>query len=173
VAALALQSRPAMRFSILVSVVTTFACTYGPPAYNALIGPTFGVRLGGPPGPREVLGIEGGVGAAPHRLNLGFRRRVGLSSLYYFELDPWFFLGGSLGFGIERDDAGSERAQPVLGVWEGLAFPLTQTPNCLDVPVDHHYYPTISVSVGYRYTGIHEIYFAPKFGYVQMPEGCD
>jgi hypothetical protein len=119
---------------------------------NVMIGPILGLRLGGPGGSRAILGVEGGGGWGPERLNLGFTRRLG-KTFSYVELDPWLFVGVSLGAGIDSDG----KVSPVLGIWEGLPI---RYPEC----GDHGWQPVVTLSVGYRYTGVHELYFAPKAG---------
>lgn len=54
------------------------------------------------PGPRAILGLEGGVEIGPERVNLGFTRRLD-KTFTYIELDPWAFVGASLGFGVDSD----------------------------------------------------------------------
>lgn len=121
---------------------------------NALIGPIIGVKFGGPPGPRGVFGIEGGVGLGPERVNVGFEHRAG-KGFGYIELDPWLLIGASLGVGLETDGT----IQPVLGLWEGVPV---VAPSCDDFST--HYQPTITFALGYRYTGVHELYVSIKAG---------
>src|SRR6476659_7343564 len=80
---------------------------------NWLAGPVFGVVLGGHGG--GVIGIEGGGGYGRERFNLGFEHR-GNTEMGYIEVDPWYIVGGTFGFGVQNDG----KVQPVLGVWEGL-----------------------------------------------------
>jgi hypothetical protein len=118
---------------------------------NVMAGPVLGLRLGGPAGARGIVGLEGGVGWGPERLNLGFTRRLG-KTFGYLELDPWFYVGASLGFGIDSDG----EPHPVLGVWEGV--PIVYE-SCRS-----GWHTTVTLSIGYRYTGVHELYVAPKVG---------
>jgi hypothetical protein len=119
---------------------------------NWLVGPVLGVRLGSGAGSPLVLGIEGGYGLGPERLNLGFEHRSE-KLFFYGELDPWYLIGGSIGFGVDEDG----NAHPVLGVWEGL--PLSGT----DAPCSG-WHSQVTVSGGYRYTGVHELYVSIKAG---------
>jgi len=118
---------------------------------NWLIGPVIGIRLGSYAGSAGVFGVEGGVGAGPERLNLGFEHRDD-KVLGYIELDPWYLVGGSLGVGVDSDG----EVQPVLGLWEGL--PLKDT-SC-----GGGYQRQVTIAGGYRYTGVHELYFTIKAG---------
>lgn len=122
---------------------------------NVMVGPLFAIRLGGPPGgTRGVLGFEGGIGKGPERINLGFEYR-GDTSFGYIELDPWLFVGASLGLGVDSNG----ESHPVLGVWEG--FPVVY-PGYGCNPDDAR--RIVTIAMGYRYTGIHEIYMTVKAG---------
>src|SRR6185436_16758504 len=77
---------------------------------NVLVGPVVGIQLSGRGG--GVIGFEGGVGLGPERINLGFEHRSD-RDLYYLEFDPWLYIGGSFGFGI--DSAG--QPQGIIGLW--------------------------------------------------------
>jgi hypothetical protein len=126
-------------------------------ATNWLIGPVFGIRLGSSDGSTGVIGVEGGVGTGPERINLGFEHRAG-KTLGYIEVDPWLFIGGTLGFGIDSDGD----TQPVIGLWEGVPLKL---PSC---GIGYHQYgTTVSIAAGYRYTGVHELYVTIKAGVSQ------
>jgi hypothetical protein len=120
---------------------------------NFLVGPVFGIRLGGPPGPRAIVGIEGGAGIGPERLNLGFTRRLD-KMFYYLELDPWLYIGASLGVGIDSDG----EPHGIIGVWEGLPIIF---PECED---DDGFHRAVTIAAGYRYTGVHELYATIKAG---------
>ena len=122
---------------------------------NFLIGPVLGVRLGGPPGDRGIIGFEGGAGYGPERLNAGFEHRLD-KDFVYVEIDPWYLLGGTLGFGIDTDG----KQYPVLGVWEGIPLSLGRE-SCSD------WNRTITLAGGYRYTGVHELYATLKAGWMR------
>ena len=119
---------------------------------NYLVGPVLGIRLGGPPGDRLIVGVEGGVGVGPERINLGFTNRLD-KMFYYVEIDPWYIVGATLGVGIDSDG----KASGVVGVWEGLPLVF---PNC----EGSGYFRAVTISGGYRYTGVHELYLTPKAG---------
>lgn len=119
---------------------------------NVLIGPVLGVRLGGPPGDRAIIGFEGGGGYGPERGNAGYEHRLD-KDFFYVELDPWYLLGGTVGFGIDGDG----NTSPVLGVWEGVPLSAGQQ-SCTD------WNRTITLAGGYRYTGVHELYVTVKAG---------
>ena len=119
---------------------------------NVLVGPVLGIRLGGPPGDRLIIGVEGGAGWGPERFNLGFTRRLD-KMFYYVELDPWYIVGASLGVGVDSEG----QTYGVAGVWEG--FPLV-FPDC----EGSGYFRAVTISGGYRYTGVHELYLTPKAG---------
>lgn len=145
------MTRQFLVVSVLAGLVTPVEADV-PEATNVMVGPILGLRLGGPSGSRAILGIEGGAGWGPERVNAGFTRRLDTSFLYV-ELSPWLYVGASLGVGVDSD----ERVFPVLGLWEGL--PITY-PDC----GDKGWQPVVTISAGYRYTGVHELYLAPKAG---------
>jgi hypothetical protein len=120
---------------------------------NWLVGPVVGVRLGGKGG--LVLGFEGGGGYGPERVNLGFEHRPDDTTMGYIEVDPWYIVGGTLGFGVQNDG----KVQPVLGFWEGL--PLAASSTACD-----GWRRIITISGGYRYTGVHELYLSLKAGWM-------
>ncbi len=128
--------------------------------WNWLVGPLVGVRLGGPKeGTRAVYGVEGGAGLGPERINAGASRRLD-ETFAYVELDPWYVIGATLGFGGVLETG---KTYPVLGVWEGIPV---KYPSC-EGPGLH---PTVTLAGGYRWTGVHEIYITAKAG--RAPEFC-
>lgn len=133
---------------------------------NWLVGPVLGIRLGGPAeGSRAIYGIEGGVGLGPERANVGFTRRLD-ETFVYAELDPWLYVGGTLGVGAVAETG---QIFPVLGVWEGI--PLVY-PACEDEGEGEGdgMYPTVTLAGGYRWTGVHELYVTMKAG--RAPNFC-
>src|SRR2546421_12170390 len=116
---------------------------------NVLVGPLFGVRLGGPAGKRLEVGIEGGVGWGPERINLGFEHRD-RKDFGYLEIDPWYIVGGSLGVGIDSDGD----VAGVAGLWEGIPV----TPVCRF----SGWRPIVTLAAGVRYAGVPEIYITAK-----------
>lgn len=124
---------------------------------NFLIGPVLGIRLGGPPGDRGVIGVEGGVGAGPERLNFGFEHRLD-REFYYVELDPWLWLGGSLGFGVDSKG----EAKGIIGLWEGLPVAGDALHGC-----PSGYSSMVTLAVGIRYSGVTELYATLKAGVSQ------
>jgi hypothetical protein len=139
-----------MRWLVGLLVVTLPSLAHADDGENWLIGPVLGVRLGGPPGERLVIGAEGGVGFGPERINFGFTHSN--SDIVYVELDPWYVVGGSLGLAVNTDNGA---ASPVLGLWEGI--PLNDGP-CSE------WHPQLTLAGGYRYTGRHELYVTLKAG---------
>lgn len=123
---------------------------------NFTIGPVLGVRIGGgdPNTSPLIVGIEGGAGYGPERVNLGFEHRSD-HDLAYVEFDPWYLLGGTFGFGVNEEG----KVNGVIGFWEGV--PVIGMGN--DVPCNG-WHPTVVVSGGYRYTGVHELYASVKAG---------
>ena len=119
---------------------------------NVTLGPVFGIRLGGPDGSRVIVGVEGGFGLGPERVNLGITRRLG-KTFAYLELAPWLYVGASLGLGVDSDG----EPHGVIGLWEGLPLVF---PAC----GDEGWQGVATLSCGYRYTGVHEFYVTPKFG---------
>ena len=147
-----------MRTLVIVLVLLVVSSTRADAdGMNWLAGPVIGIRLGGREGPRGVFGFEGGGGFGPERLNLGFERRDD-KLLGYVELDPWFLVGASLGFGIDSDG----QPQPVLGVWEGLPV---GGGSCDKGST--RYQPQVTIAAGYRFTGVHELYLTIKAGAAQ------
>jgi hypothetical protein len=119
---------------------------------NWLVGPVFGVVLGSHGG--GVFGVEGGGGYGPERFNLGFEHRGNLE-MGYVEIDPWYIVGGTLGVGVQSDN----QVKPVVGFWEGL--PLTESSDdCIG------WRQVVTMSAGYRYTGVHELYISFKAGWI-------
>lgn len=121
---------------------------------NVLVGPVIGLRLsGGEPGSSPfIVGLEGGVGYGPERINVGFEHRSD-HDFGYVEFDPWYLLGGSFGFGVnENGDANG-----VIGFWEGLPIVGNEAP-CSG------WHTSVTISGGYRYTGVHELYVSAKAG---------
>lgn len=123
---------------------------------NYLVGPVFGVRVGMDENPHVLVGVEGGIGWGPERVNLGIERRPSSHGVWetfaYFVLEPWLVVGASLGIGV---DLRTQEAHAVLGVWEGYGRLLA---NC------HDWGAVLSVAVGYRFTGVPELYVTPKVG---------
>ncbi len=144
-----------MNRAVIGLVLVAAAC---PPARadelrNYLIGPVLGIRLSGPPGDAGVLGVEGGIGWGPERINIGFEHRAN-RELYYLELDPWYVVGGSFGFGV--DDTGVPHG--IIGLWEGI--PLR---GVLDCP-SGGFARAATLAVGIRYSGFVELYLTVKAG---------
>lgn len=113
-------------------------------------GPRYCLR--GHSGSRSLIGIEGGVGFGPERLNVGLEHRDG-KLFGYVEADPWLILGGSLGVGLDSDRVIS----PILGVWEGLEI---RGPGCDSGKTG----AMVTVAAGYRFAGVHELYITVKAG---------
>jgi len=147
-----------MRMMVMVvSILVVSSTRVDAEGKNWLVGPVLGIRLGGQAGSRGVLGIEGGVGIGPERVNLGVEHRDG-KLFGYLELDPWLLIGASIGLGVDSDG----QVHPVLGAWEAIAAKLENDP-CYS----GHYDATVTVAVGYRYTGVHELYVTVKAGGAQ------
>ena len=121
---------------------------------NFLVGPVLGVRIGGgEPGTSPlILGVEGGAGYGPERFNLGFEHRSD-HDFGYVEFDPWYILGGSFGFGVNENG----ETNGVIGVWEGLPI-MGNDASCSG------WHSSVTISGGYRYTGVHELYVSVKAG---------
>lgn len=143
-----------MRAAIVVlSLLWCGTANAGNNLANWLFGPVVGVQLGGKGG--IVLGVEGGGGYGPERFNLGFEHRAGDIDMGYIEVDPWYIVGGTFGFGVQNDG----KVQPVLGFWEGL--PVAESSTACD-----GWRRVITISGGYRYTGVHELYLSLKAGWM-------
>jgi hypothetical protein len=144
--------------------------------WNLLVGPVLGVTWGHGHRVGVSVGVKGGVGHslvekkgptnagldtyasyANVRLNLGLQRRAG-ELFGYAELDPWVLIGASAGVGIGARSG----VQPVVGVWEGTA-----RNDCSDVPDLHAWRFAATIAIGYRYSGVHEVYVTPKLGNVR------
>jgi len=141
---------------IVITIALLVASSTGADAdgINVLAGPIIGLHFGGSSDSHSVFGIEGGVGLGPERANLGFEYRD-RKSFGYIELDPWYILGVSLGAGIDSDGA----FHPVAGIWEGIPL---KFPDCEESST--RFQATVTLSAGYRYTGVHEIYLSLKAG---------
>jgi hypothetical protein len=126
---------------------------------NVMVGPLFGFRLSGPSGHRGIIGVEGGVGLGPERLNGGHTWRRG-ETFTYVELDPWYLIGGTLGVG--RASTGDW--SPVIGVWEGIPILGGESNRHCDAVPDDGWHATVTASAGYRYAGVHELYVTVKGG---------
>jgi hypothetical protein len=143
-----------MRLALLVGV---FAVSWARPARadndlaNYSIGPVFAIKLGGH-GDWPVLGLEAGAGYGPERINLGFEHRADHDA-GYIELDPWYIVGGSLGFAV--DDEG--KTHGVGGVWEGVPIAGFDG-GCSG------WQNMVTLAGGYRYTGVHELFVTVKAG---------
>ena len=128
--------------------------------WNWLGGPVLGVRLGAPvEGSRAIYGIEGGAGLGPERINAGVTRRLD-ETFVYLELDPWLYVGGTLGVGAVAETG---RVHPVLGIWEGI--PIIY-PECEGEGLHR----AVTIAAGYRWTGVHELYVTMKAG--RAPSFC-
>jgi hypothetical protein len=107
------------------------------------------------------LGWEAGGGWGTVRLNAGQMLERDLAgetrAITYFVLEPWFYVGTTLGFAYSRE-MGTVAA---LGLWEGL--PLRAKPSC--VSRGDRGAVIVTAAVGYRWIGRHEIYFTPKIGW--------
>ncbi|MGE0546052.1 MAG: hypothetical protein AB7O24_07465 [Kofleriaceae bacterium] len=91
-----------------------------------------------------------------HRLGVGFT---------YVELDPWFVLGGTLGAGLDDQ----LNVHPVVGIWEGFPLVVDSHRHCdEDLPRSHF---AMTLAIGYRYTGVHELYTTIKAG-AMFGESC-
>jgi len=141
-----------MRTLVILAVALTPRIAAAEDGENWLVGPVLGVRLGAGAGSPLVFGAEGGYGLGPERFNLGFEYRSE-KLFFYGELDPWYILGGSFGVGVDEDG----EAHPVLGVWEGIPI-LPLSPPCSS------WHNQVTLSGGYRYTGVHELYLSVKAG---------
>jgi len=127
---------------------------------NFLIGPVFGIQLTGPGPKGGVLGVEGGIGWGPERFNLGFEHRAG-RELYYVEIDPWLYIGGSFGLGVDSEG----ESHGIIGMWEGLpvAGEFLHSHSC---PLGD-YASAVTIAAGLRYTGVLELYATIKAGVSQ------
>lgn len=121
---------------------------------NWMAGPIFGIQLSGSSG--VLVGVEGGAGCGPERVNVGLEYRAGVG-FGYVELDPWLLLGASLGIGVDSN----HDVQPIVGLWEGI--PTSLGGSCGSTENQS----ITTISFGYRFTGVHELYLAIKAGTTQ------
>jgi hypothetical protein len=72
----------------------------------------------------------------------------------YATFDPWWVVGatGGVGWGSKSGTSG------IVGLWEGVPLIFPDEGCGADPGI------LVSMSLGYRYSGVHEIYFAPKIG---------
>ncbi|HTL32052.1 MAG TPA: hypothetical protein VL326_02940 [Kofleriaceae bacterium] len=118
---------------------------------NYSIGPVFGIKLTGP-GDWPVIGLEAGVGYGPERINVGFEHRSDHDA-GYIELDPWYIIGGSIGFAVDDEN----KAHGLAGLWEGVPVAGFDG-GCND------WQNMTYIAGGYRYTGVHELFITIKAG---------
>lgn len=123
---------------------------------SSLIGPVVGWTWGGGARPQGLVGVEAGLG-----FNLLLYANAGLTLrndevFAYAELDGWLLIGATAGFGYGT----KSEWQPVLGVWEALPVQVGE-PSCSNQRV-------LVISAGYRWTGMHELYVAPKYGMTEV-----
>ncbi|MBZ0237063.1 MAG: hypothetical protein K8M05_32335 [Deltaproteobacteria bacterium] len=147
-----------MRLGIALACASVLAAAAAParaePQFpeSKLVGPLLGIAWGNGHAAHPTLGVEGGIGLDEVIiLNAGSTWRGG-ELFSYLELDGWFFLGATAGYGHGTRDGW----QAVVGVWEPLP-PKVLEGGCDDARV-------VAFSVGYRYTGLHELYFTAKYG---------
>lgn len=131
---------------------------------NFLAGPQVAWSWGRTKG--VLWGWEAGVGYGAQRLNLGqaYGREQTLS---YGVAEPYtLYVGGTLGVAFERTSG----VLPVFGVWEGV--PVIYPEICEpERRADFGF--LLTVAVGYRYVGGHQVYVAPKAGVSHSAIGCD
>ncbi|HUS31777.1 MAG TPA: hypothetical protein VMZ53_24915 [Kofleriaceae bacterium] len=125
-----------------------------PGTANVLAGPTVGIAWGHGHTRHFSLGFEAGVGYMVERANVGIVRRAD-ESLVYITLDPWLFVGATLGAGYGTESGFT----PILGVWEGAPLGL----QC-EGRSSGDWATQGTISISYRWSGVHEILFSPKFG---------
>lgn len=150
-----------MRRGLALAGLVTLAVMALPPrrAYaepqfpeSKLIGPLVGIAWGKDHPAHPTIGVEGGIGLDELLiLNAGSTWRGG-ELFSYVELDGWFFLGATAGYGHGTRDGW----QAVVGIWEPLP------PKVLESGCDEA--RLVAFSVGYRYTGLHEVYLTAKYG---------
>jgi hypothetical protein len=119
---------------------------------NFSVGPVFAIKLNGAGEWPAVIGLEGGVGIGPERINLGFEHRADHDA-GYAEFDPWFVIGGTVGVAV--DDDGTRHV--VAGAWEGIPVAGFEG-SC------NEWQDMVTLAGGYRYTGVHELYLTIKAG---------
>ncbi len=127
-----------------------------------LIGPLLGVSWGGKHvrQPSLLIGLEGGTSLHPFlpvNAGVSYRRH---EAFLYGELDPWLYLGATIGVGYGTTSG----AQPVLGVWSPV--------GCRNSGPEGSGRVAMTLTVGYRWTGAHELYLAPKVGTLWGGAGC-
>src|SRR5579872_6748680 len=89
------------------------------------------------------------------------RGPLGLEHLTYAAWEPWFLLGATAGL----VKVSSERTlAPMLGIWEAAPLvtggqPGTFLPRCSPCL-------TLSIAVGWRWSGASDIYLTPKIGFI-------
>ena len=142
-----------MRRAIVGACILLWGCHHGG------IGPTVGYAFGHGP----TLGVEGGAGWESDKDPLFLNGNVGFSYRFegddgdlvgYAVFEPWSYVGLTVG-GAMGSRSGAEG---VVGVWDGVALPLRD----LRCSPDRKGPTWLSLAVGYRWAGLHEIYFTPK-----------
>jgi hypothetical protein len=112
-------------------------------------------------------GWEGGAGLGVYRVNLGQTRRKG-GGLAYGVFEPYtpLYVGGTVGGGYD-DALGGVL---VLGLWE--SYPLVYPDRCL--PEQRRRFGLLlTIAVGYRYAGSHQLYLTTKAGASQSVTACN
>ncbi|HUS28619.1 MAG TPA: hypothetical protein VMZ53_08920 [Kofleriaceae bacterium] len=137
---------------VLVAVFASPARADDGDLLNYSIGPVFGIKLSGP-GDWPVIGIEGGVGYGPERINVGFEHRSD-HDVGYIELDPWYLIGASIGFTVNEKN----ETTGLFGLWEGLPLKGMDRGSC------YGWRNMVTIAGGYRYTGVHELFVTVKGG---------
>jgi hypothetical protein len=118
---------------------------------SASAGPTVGISWGRGVKAHPIFGFEAGIGFHPllyGNAGVTYRNHELFS---YAELDGWYLIGATVGFGYGT----WSEWQAVAGVWEPL--PVVDNGPCSRKEM-------VVVSFGYRWTGLHEVYAAGKYG---------
>lgn len=82
-----------------------------------------------------------------------------MESVHYVALEPWLFVGGTLGASFSEQRG----VDPMVGFWEGAPIPIAGKCGSGD-----RVKPIVSIAVGGRWLGgTHEVYLTPKVGVME------
>jgi hypothetical protein len=123
-------------------------------------------------GPFTTTGLddqEPTIGSLVTRFSVGMAWRSnaggvpGLEHLAYAAWEPWLFVGGTAGLVKVSSEP---KLQPMLGLWEAAPYigggqpdPHNEIPKCAPCY-------TLSIAIGWRWSGANEFYLAPKVGFI-------
>jgi hypothetical protein len=122
-------------------------------------------------GPFTTTGLddeEPTVGSLITRFSVGMAWRPsaggvpGLEPLAYAAWEPWFLVGGTVGVVKVSSEP---RPLPMVGLWEAAPYIGGGQTGTMPLPKCSPCY-TLSIALGWRWSGASEFYLAPKLGFI-------